>query len=216
MLADVVRLLREVAPEWRFTYWGNYAPQLDGVFGVWTVPMDDYRPALGARLRARGDQVWVYNPPGYRISSGALAARAVYWWLWTEHIPGVYQWTISAWIEWTGDTRLWDPYRNASWVVPGPDAPLDTIRFELAREGLEDYEYLVLLETLARQAEARGLADAAAAARKLLDDSRGIAWSPADGRAAILHTRSPRELHTQRERLAEGIETLAEALGHGR
>lgn len=155
LITGTVDLLRGIAPEWRFTYWGNRAPQLDGAIRVWT---------------------------------------------------------ITAWVEWTGNDRFWDPYRNASWVVPGPDAPLDTIRFELAREGLEDYEYLVLLETLTAQAETRGLRDAAATGRRLLDESRGIAWAPEDGRTAILHTRDPRPLHDLRDRLGAAITDLTAAL----
>ena len=212
LITGTVGLLRGIAPEWRFTYWGNHAPQLDGAIRVWTIPMESYTPRLAQSLRARGDTLWVYNPPGYRVSSSALAARMAYWWMWREHVDAVYQWTITAWVEWTGNEHFWDPYRNASWVVPGPEAPLDTVRFELAREGLEDYEYLVLLEKLTTQAETRGLRDAAAAGQRLLEESRGIAWAPEDGRTAILHTRDPRLVHDLRDRLGAAITSLTAAL----
>jgi hypothetical protein len=211
-LAQVARLLREIAPEWRFTYWGSYAPQLDGAMQVWTVPMEMYDPRLARKLRERGEEVCVYNPPGYRVSSSALAARAAWWWLWREHVPGLYQWTVTAWVEWTGNTELWDPYRNASWLVPGAEVPLDTVRFELAREGIEDYEYLVRLEKLTAQAEAAGQQEGADLGRRLLEQSRLLAWCPDDGRAAVLHTDDPWALHELRDRIGAAIERLEAAL----
>ena len=43
---------------------------------------------------------------------------------------------------------MW-PYsaRSSSSIRPDPDGPVSSIRFELLREGIEDYEYLWLLRS---------------------------------------------------------------------
>lgn len=139
-----------------------------------------------------------------------MAARANYWWAWREEIPTVYQWTTNAWIDWTGSTTLWDAQRNASWVLPGEDGPRATLRWELTREGLEDHEYLTLLSRLAKEAEKRGLK--VPAAEKALAAAREVAWSPADEKAAMLHTQDQRQLHAVRGQVADAIEALLKRL----
>lgn len=209
LVRGVVELLRDIDPAWRFTYWGAYAPQLEGAVDVWTIPMSHYTPALHEQVRARGETVWVYNPPGYEIDATAMAVRANWWWLFNERVPAIYQWTTTAWIEWTGSTTLWDPHRNASWIIPGEDGPLSTVRMELTREGIEDIAYLHTLAQIAATGEASRRDAVAAEARGLLDAARAIAWAPRDGKAPILHTQDQNALHDLRQRIGRAIPRLS-------
>jgi len=204
MIRDVVALLRGVEPRWRYTFWGVYAEELEGAIDVWTVPMSRFSPGLAERVRARGEEVWVYNPPAYYIDDTAMSVRTVYWWAWRQRVPLIYQWTTNAWVEWTDNETLWDPHRNASWVLPGDDGPVNTVRFELTREGLEDYEYLVLLEGLAAEADGED----AVAARDLLDRARALAWTSDDEKIAFLHSQDQAELHRLRKEMGDLIEKL--------
>lgn len=212
LIRETVALLKQVEPSWRFTFWGVYAPALEGTIEVWTVPASHYSPSLAAKVRARGEEVWVYNPPGYGVGTTAMAVRANYWWAWREGIPAVFQWTTNAWIEWTRSTTLWDAQRNASWVLPGDDGPAGTLRWELTREGLEDYEYLTLLSRLVAQAEKRGLKAPAAAGTEALGAARKVAWSPPDEKVAMLHTQDQGQLHAVRARVGDAIEALLKAM----
>ncbi len=212
LIRDTVALLKGVEPAWRFTFWGVYAPGLEGAIQVWTVPADYYSPSLAARVRARGEEVWVYNPSGYCVDATAMAVRANYWWAWRERIPVVYQWTTNAWIEWTGSTTLWDAHRGASWILPGEEGPTGTLRLELTREAMEDHEYLTLLERLCADGERNGLRAPAAAGRKALAEARRIAWAPENEQAAILHTQDQVRLHALRVRLGDCIEALSRGL----
>lgn len=205
MIREVIELLRGVEPRWRYTYWGAYAPQLEGAVDVWTIPMSHYAPSLAERIRARGEEVWVYNPPAYYIDDTAMSVRTVYWWAWRHEIPLVYQWTITAWIEWTGSETLWDPHRNASWVLPGEDGPLNTVRFELTREGLEDYEYLALLKGLVVDADG----ELVRRARSLLARAEAMAWTSDDEKIAFLHSHDQVALHDLRREIGECVEAMA-------
>ena len=188
---------------------GTYTPALDGAIQVWTVPATYYSPSLARKLRARGDEIWVYNPPGYCVGKTAMAARVNYWWAWREEIPVVFQWTTNAWIEWTGSTTLWDAQRNASWVLPGEEAPPARCDGTDAR-GAGGSRLLTLLSRLAkerREARAEGFGGDKGARRRA-----EVAWSPADEKAAMLHTQDQRQLHAVRDQVADAIEALLKRL----
>ncbi len=212
LIRDTVALLREVEPNWRFTFWGVYTPLLEGTIDVWTVSAGRYSPTIAAQARARGEEVWVYNPPGYCIDATAAAVRANWWWVWRHRIPAVFQWTITAWIEWTGSDSLWDPHRNASWILPGEDGPINTMRFELTREGLEDYEYLTLLSELVAATEQAGQRELTAEGRRVLARADEIAWAPESEKVAMLHTQDQTLLHEVRQSIGETIERLTRQL----
>ena len=77
--------------------------------------------------------------PGSRI-------RALHWLNYSENLTGYLHWGYNFW----GDDPFGAPTEkygpgDTHVVYPGP---LDSIRWELERESLEDYEYFVLLENL--------------------------------------------------------------------
>jgi hypothetical protein len=103
-----------------------------------------------------------------------------------------------------GDGRfLYPPNRD-----PGKDrtkfltGPVNSVRWELLREGLEDYEYFKLLEKAAAEA---GETAAAAEARALLAFPGPLITS---GRE---YTKDPLALLEYRERVARAIENLSAA-----
>ena len=140
---ETVKLLRSVAPEWRFTYAGNFTPAVNGYVNFWntgcTINMRDAQS-----IKAKGGAYSYYNPPVYRDNTELVKVRGYYNYLWNEKVAYVYQWVINCWSE--CGNRGWDEHRNASWVVPSPKGPLSTLRMENTREGIEDYEYCALLE----------------------------------------------------------------------
>ena len=142
-LRATVALLRSVAPEWRFTYAGNYAPALKDVINFWNMGSNASARELAA-IRAAGSEYSFYNPPGYRDNGELAKIRGYYTWLRRAKVIYVYQWVINCWGE--AGNRGWDDFRCASWVVPSPKGPLSTLRMENTREGIEDYEYGLLLE----------------------------------------------------------------------
>ena len=75
-------------------------------------------------------------------------------------------------------------------IVPGPDGPIPTIRMEMIRDGLEDFDYYSIL----RQSGPEGAA---------------IAQVPAEvARNGWFHTVDPEVLEAERRRLAEAIVRL--------
>ena len=82
--------------------------------------------------------------------------------------------------------------------------PVSSIRWEMLRDGIEDYEYFCLLDELVATAKQRGkAADLRAQAERLLVVPDAIA---ADAKT---YSKDPRPLHEHRRKLGEMIERLA-------
>lgn len=89
----------------------------------------------------------------------------------------------------------------------GVDGPVSSIRFEQAREGVEDYEYLQLLEKLLQAAPAAHPARAAAR-EALAEADRLVAIPNAGGRYSSQILPDPGAVLRVRERLAQAIAAL--------
>ena len=151
---------------------------------------------------------------------GVLVWRADYWTSPTLFPPGVLQnpWQdpmsytvgygvpfgqVSHWGN--GDGRfLYPPNRD-----PGKDktkylcGPVDSVRWEILREGIEDYEYFVLLEKALAGAKGKAKLKAAVAeAAKLLDLPPDMFTTGRD------YTKDPLVLMRHRAKIAEAIERL--------
>jgi hypothetical protein len=170
-------------------------------------------PAVNLRM-------WLWMSYGWGLK-GILVWRANYWTSSSLFPPDVLQ---NPWRDpmsyvvgygmpfgqpnhWgNGDGRfLYPPNRE-----PGLDktkfltGPVDSVRWEILREGIEDYEYFVLLEGLVRSAPP-ALAGKAAEAAKLLKIPASIF---ADGKT---YTKDPKALLDYRARVAAAIEDLSAA-----
>ncbi len=117
-----------------------------------------------------GIELWHYTcmyPTGLypnRFLDFSLAkARILHWINWRYRLTGYLHWGLNYWTE--------DPYRDDriredlppgdSWIVyPGPDGPIDSIRWEQMCEGIQDYELLRLLDARSNETgRLRGKAD---------------------------------------------------------
>jgi len=103
-----------------------------------------------------------------------------------------------------GDGRLvYPPNRDpADTTTLYRSGPVNSIRWEMLRDGMEDYEYFHLLRSLVEEAEKEGRDTTEA--RALLDVPGGITSGMTE------FTRDPRLLLDHRERMAEAIESLLE------
>lgn len=104
-----------------------------------------------------------------------------------------------------GDGRLFYPQGDANDKNAAPivETPIPSLRLELMRDGMEDYEYLTLLEALTDPSSAKGRSALAKRSRKLLDIPETIFK---DGQT---YNKDPQVLLQYRERLAKAIEALS-------
>ncbi|MCX5759414.1 MAG: DUF4091 domain-containing protein, partial [Candidatus Hydrogenedentes bacterium] len=87
--------------------------------------------------------------------------------------------------------------------APVLEGPVDSIRWEMLRDGIEDYEYLVILRHLLEQCGAQLPAGQLATYKALLE-------VPADITAGMTtFTRAPEPIEQRREIIARAIEALS-------
>lgn len=170
--------------------------------------------------------------PGNFIDHEGLEHRIRYWMVWQYGVQGDLYWAVNYWTcdgafppgtlqdPWSdpmaynfyqgqvgtwgnGDGRLLYPPRAFADGRTRLEGPVPSLRLELIRDGIEDFEYLWLLRDVARRAEERNLApDRVAVARALLDVPAAILSSTSE------YGSNPADLHAHRRAVAEMIEEL--------
>lgn len=201
-LKEICRLIRRADPRIRtaLTYDPANRPRLaelleDGrsLISVWIPKCLLYREDVAAAQRAKGADYWLYDvKERCLISQPGLMNRAMFWDVWRRDASGYLYYLSTLW------SRNATPWTRPNFLVPGyeyrhgdgyffypplregePEQPVldrivPSIRWELMREGAEDYDWLRVLERLADTAEKRKL-PAAAEGRRALAKAREFA-----------------------------------------
>jgi hypothetical protein len=195
-------------------------PFLPEELNVWAVhlPMFDTAnnvPIL-SRTKAGGD-VWAYvnyspsRPYGnFFIDFAAIEHRILFWHLWALGVRGMYYESINA----APDGR--NPYEdlldltptngNGFLVYPGKDGPVDSIRWETIRDGIDDYDYLSLLGQLIDTGTALGVNPDLL---RRAEESRNLQKIIPN---LVSFTREPTALESKRSEMAHAIEELSTVL----
>lgn len=177
----------------------------------WFCPLTSvYDPALSERLRLQGRQVWWYVCCGPTYPQANFASieypfvegRLLGWLTYRFRSDGLLFWHVNLWPDKpplaTGDTFL-DTWQAESsnrmpgdgqLLYPGEDGPWPSVRLANVRDGIEDYEWLQMLERKKGRAAAEAVA--AELARGMTDFER-----------------SPERVRSARARLADEIEGTA-------
>jgi hypothetical protein len=144
---------------------------LSGRVNLWIIQTDYYSHGhgLGDKVREQargrreaGDEIWVYTALAPRggwcnilLNHTALEHRLLFWQIYAEETPSGYLfWHATHWDQtadpWTDqatvkrlDPHLWG---DGSLFYPGREGPVGSIRLELIRAGLQDYELMKLAE----------------------------------------------------------------------
>ncbi len=194
---------------------------------IWVIILDLYeagRPKYEG-LRQTGDELWPYvamgpkSPvPNYFVDQPALLHRIRPWLAEKYGVTGDIYWSVNYWPynPWTnaesssktsnGDGALLYPPTRVRPDKPVIEPPVNSLRWELLREALEDREYFWLLKRFEERARMRlapgsaALVEATAARNAAL----GLVTS------ARVYAMNPQQLYAARLRLAEAIEALGD------
>jgi len=167
LIPQVVELnqwVHSIVPEWpRLQTSAPEQALFDGV-DVWCPTVDNFDQVILAERMAQGDRLWLYTVwgrPGIMIEFPATDHRLMFWQCWKYGAEGFLYWGSTHWDLNTGGEERWPAVPWIPWnrqaghngcgylLYPGPDGtPLGSIRFELIRDGIEDYEYLYVLRDL--------------------------------------------------------------------
>jgi len=103
----------------------------------------------------------------------------------------------------------WQQNGNGSLYYPGADGPVPSIRLEVLRDGIDDYDYLTLLQQATEQAAQRVAAQPDAGTQQLIDQAAKIlAIDPEIASSMQDYTRDAGRLLRERDAIADLIEQL--------
>lgn len=134
---------------------------------VWVPKLSHYdRWRTGFDQRRReNEEMWYYiccHPVGEKYPNRfmdipATRVRSLHWLNFTEELDGYLHWGLNFWgaDPFGPPTEQYGPGDTHA-IYPGP---LDSIRWEIERESLEDFEYFVLYQRLQEEAKSAGKAD---------------------------------------------------------
>lgn len=174
--------------------------------------------------------------PNNFIDHPGIEHRIRFWMAWKYQIQGSLYWSTTYWTNDTlnpppnfqdpwqdpasysdssltnwgnGDGKLLYPPKHWSDGQRRIEGPTPSIRWELIREGIEDYEYLFLLDALADDLEANGQAE------ELVEQARELQRMIGDLITSTTeYTSDPGALSALRTMIGDMIEQLKEALEH--
>jgi Glycoside hydrolase 123, catalytic domain/Glycoside hydrolase 123 N-terminal domain len=147
-------------------------------YGYYTPGSGLELPDIPARRKA-GKRTLLYTAvtpiyPNTFLFSEPLESRYLPWIVWKWNFDGYIRWAWNFW-----PATLWDqPFftwhsGDMFFVYPGPEGPVDSIRWEMLRKGLEDYECLWKVRQALDKLRARG-GDAALAERAGKELARAV------------------------------------------
>lgn len=178
-----------------------------------------YHHAIGDKEKVEkakkdGQSVIWYHNEFYTTNRTALNARLVGWFTWRYQFDGYLIWSINYWASgnpWEESKLDGDGYL----IYPNPAGagkPCSSIRWELLREGIEDYDYFVILKNradavLGNASSSPERIAKAEAALKLLKE---IAQLIPEDSTALKYKQNPADYADLRARMASAIEELGD------
>lgn len=200
----------------------NYGlqPFLSDAAPIWAVhaPMLDTtnNKAILEYPGAGGEVWWFVNhsPPrpyaNFFVDFAPIEHRVLFWQTWALGFKGVHYWSANFAEEgqdpWESQLDITPVNGDGFLVYPTPQGPMPSLRLEIIRDGIEDFDYLTLLSTgidaLKRQGGNAAVLAQAEAARNLQAVMPNL----------VSFTRDPAELQTKRRELAEAIVAVQAAL----
>jgi hypothetical protein len=200
---------------------------LIGSVDIWSPVLPNYEEKSSKERQAAGEEVWWYvccgphHPyPNYFIDYPAVDQRILSWISWRYGVNGILYWETTYWRDnpwevamsyradgpgvWgNGDGKLLYPATrkpSSEFVEKGP---VPSIRWEIIRESVEDYDYFWILRDRIKAARAAGKPEGVIAkaeeALKLVD-----ACAP----SRTEYTHDPARLEQVRIEIAKAIESL--------
>ncbi len=143
---------------------------LEPYVDTWCFVTTFYDAANIEAQRKQGDRIWdyicygVFSPfANFYLDYACLEHRMIFWQNYNFDITGFLYWELAYWQQvsdpWTDQhtckTFSYEVYGEGSLLYPGKkvgiNGPVSSIRLEVIRDGLEDYQYLWLLEQKNRQ-----------------------------------------------------------------
>ena len=156
IVQGILSVLKADAPELKVALAGGSSSQQSGTVGDLTIYYSDLaRPAIVRRLLEERQNVGpttfytACGPamPNTFIYSPQWESRLLPWIAFRAGLAGYLRWAYQSWPDdpWKQPASRWHS-GDSFFVYPGEDGPIDSTRWEMLRQGIEDYEALEMLK----------------------------------------------------------------------
>mgnify|MGYP003635422959 CR=1 FL=1 len=221
-LRTLATLLNQIDPEISVALTATRPhPELTDVIRNWTLHTDAWDRHLSdiESARERGCSISVYNNGVNYPESASIRIRLWPWMLKKYEVDGTNSWWGT--VCWRNEMEdPWTRGEGGSGVLlyPPRDAeeqgPIESIRWELFRQGMQDYEYFVLAERLVDQLEAAGDSESATIGREAVEKGLSLVYHwprvrPANDEPYTLNVS---DVRASRRALADAIEAMQKSL----
>jgi hypothetical protein len=164
------------------------------------------------KAKKDGQSVIWYHNEFYTTNRSALNARLVAWFTWRYKFDGYHIWSINYWAEgnpWEESKLDGDGYL----IYPNPAGegkPCSSIRWEMMREGIEDYDYFVILKNRADAVigNASSSPEQIAKAKEALKLLKEVEELIPNDSSTMKYNQNPVDYANLRERMAAAIEAM--------
>jgi hypothetical protein len=219
-----------------YAFWEEQSKKygLQDLIDIWA----PWKLVESPETQVAGDEIWTYFctlargvAPNFYIDRPAIYQRLIAWYCWMYGVDGFEHWSTTyfwrnvkkgkpmseKWPNTGWDSRTYHFYNGEGQLIyPGPDGwPLPSIRLEIFRDSMEDYEYLYILNELLEKKAGRTDDPYLQSARQLLKvDEYMLKKYPMEVKDTQEHTimfpDQPEKILDVREKIATAIEKLNE------
>ncbi|MBM3890456.1 MAG: DUF4091 domain-containing protein, partial [Verrucomicrobia bacterium] len=214
----VAKLIKETAPDLRIMQTRSPVPALIPATDIWHAHTDLWGPPYGAHIEAArkaGAEIWVYHNSITLIDYALMRVRTFAWALWKHRVTGTGAWwDLTAWAMTGQDPwkdTLYGPWNGGGVLLYPPrdkdeQGPIDSIRWEVWRDSLEDHRLLKLAATLAKKHPDN------AELKQLLAEADAVCptWPGVRDLSAEPYWTDPVKLETLRHKIAEAVGRLTQ------
>jgi hypothetical protein len=230
---EMFGLVERIAPGVRRALSEAPAEELFGYVDVWVPRIDDYDEEKCRSRQEREEEIWWYvcaaphHPyPNFFIDYPAIDHRILFWLAWKYDISGFLYYSLNRWVtNYPKGQKSWPevPWNTYTWgthngdgqlIYPGPQGdPYSSVRFEVIRDGIEDFEYLNMLRVLIKKLDDSELENST----QFLYQAEALISSLEEKTISSLtrYTKNPDQLLMYRELVADEIVRINEILNRG-
>ncbi len=189
VMDQLFEFISRVGPDFKLVISGGHAREGEGheVVIYWDdlggEKWEKESAAMVKRMREKGQLVSFYTAceprfPNLFLYSSLREARMLPWFAWKYDLSGYTRWAVNAFPDdvWKQPNFKWHS-GDMYFLYPGEKGPLDGMRFELMRQGIQDYEALRIAHEMASfwgRNDLLKMLDGAVAMATTLDSCRDI------------------------------------------
>jgi hypothetical protein len=220
----VTGMIRRAHPELKnmVCYHGFWDPKKHPDWGkfidIWVFNNDDFKEDALRTMQKMGIEMWMYisgpsgfGSPNLAIDFDSTGYRVIPWLCWKYDLKGFLYWCVNWWEKAdpfeTAVNTDWGQNGNGLLFYPGPNGPLASIRTELYRDGMEDYEYIQILMKKIKELKILKLEDRFS--REIADSIAAMTVDPAIAASMFEYNHEGETLKLRRNQIADKIEQLS-------